>query len=168
MRKWIVLSYDGSALARASLRRATGSVGGSAGSPYAGIILAIAGVDPDALDETVIRAQAIAGADLPLEPRLLQAGDPIGSFRELVRTLPECVIAAPMGTRGSTGWYAQACTLSDLDRTRMLFFISPREIKGFEEEVDGRHRMGSPLGRVLRGCARLRLGVRAPVTGGTA
>jgi hypothetical protein len=159
MHTWIILPYDDSPVARAALHRAAYAAGAS----LAGVVLATAGVDPSGLDRLARRAQVIAGRDLPLEVRLLDAGDPIGDLHRLAATLPEAILAAPLGVAGCAPWYAEACRLGGLDHALMLFRISPREAKQFEESPDGRRGMDSGIRRLLRDCARLCLGVRTPV-----
>lgn len=166
MRRWIILPYDASPLAKAMLRKTADQMRRG----YAGVLLAMAGVDPSQLDLLTRDAQAIAGPDMALEVRLLNAGGPIADLHELIAAVPSAVLAAPLGVRGAKGgapWYTEACRLGGLDHTLLLFFITPEEIRKFEEETDGRHRVGSPLARLLRAGARLHLGVRTPVTGGT-
>jgi hypothetical protein len=168
MKTWILLPYDASPLAKFALRKAAAHARDGGTSPYAGVLLATAGIDPTRLDRLTEEAQAVAGADVALEVRLLNAGDPIADLRALAASVPSAVLAAPIGLRGVKGsapWYAAACRLGGLDHTLLLYFVTPEEIRKFEEEVDGRHRVGGPLARVLRACARVRPGVRAPVTG---
>src|SRR5262245_10111175 len=108
MQNWIILPYDSSPVARAALRRAAKAVRGD--DPcFAGVILAIAGVDPAALDGVVREAQAVAGPDVPLESRLLAAGDPVGALRRLRESVPDAVMAAPLGVQGGADWYVEAC-----------------------------------------------------------
>jgi hypothetical protein len=172
MKTWIILPYDASPLAKLTLRKVAAQARDGDTSPYAGVLLATAGIDPTQLDLLIEEAQRVARADIPLEVRLLNAGDPIGDLHELIAALPYAVLAAPVGLRGATGraaWYAEACRLGSLDHTVLLFFVTPEELRTFEEEEsDGRHRVGGPLGRLLRTGARLRLGVRAPVARKTA
>ncbi len=170
MNTWIILPYDASPLAKVTLRLAAGYAHG-ASAFYAGVILATAGVDPTELDLLVREAQSVVGVGVPLEVRLLNAGDPIADLQALAASLPSAVFAAPIGIRGATGrapWYAEACRLGGPDHTALLFFVTPEKIRTFEEESDGRHRMGGRLGAVLRAGARLRPRLRTPVGGGTA
>jgi hypothetical protein len=169
MKRWIILPYDRSPVARAALRHAGRAVeSGDAYSADAGVILVTAGVDPSDLDALLDEAQPIAGARVPLELRLLDPGDPIRSLHRIVASMPDAVLGAPLGGRGSAPWYAEACQVSGLDRTMMLFLISPHELREFEVVPHERRRLGSPVRALLRAGARLRPGVRAPLTGGPA
>ena len=160
MTRWFLMPYDASPAARATLCRVATVV---RGGQYGGVILATAGIDPYALDTLVSDAQPIAGQDLALEVRLLNAGDPIHDFTLLARSLPDGTLAVPLGVTGHAPWFAEACASANGDHTLMLFRLSPREIARFSEEADGRHRLGGPLGAVLRACAGLHLGRRTPV-----
>jgi hypothetical protein len=161
------MPYDASPAARATLCRVA-TVVRTSGGQYGGVILATAGIDPCALDALVSDAQHVAGPDVALEVRLLNAGDPLLSLRQLAASLPDAVFAAPLGAAGHAPWYADACTIDEGGHTLMLFFLAPKEIARFTEVADERHRMGGPLGAVLRACAGLHLGRRAPVGKGAA
>jgi hypothetical protein len=165
MNTWIILPYDGSPVARAALRRAARLVESGDGR-YAGVMLATTGVDLLALDTLMAEAQEITGSAVPLELRLLAAGDPISDLQRLTAATPEAMLAAPLRPTGCAPWYAEACRHGGPSNTLVLFFLTPKEIAKFTEVEDGRHRMGGPLGALLRAGARLRLGERAPVGGG--
>ncbi len=172
MTRWIILPYDESPLARAVLHRAAGMArDGDGGSPYSGVMLAVTGIDPAAVGTLVREAEQIAGADVPLEVRLLDAGDPIGALQTLVAAQPEAVFVAPLGLHGITGrapWYAAACRQGGIDHTLVLFNITPQEIALIQEDSHGGHRVDRPVARLFRARARLHLGKRTPVAGGTA
>ncbi len=165
MRTWIILPYDGSPVARVTLRRAAEAVRKDGGQ-YAGVILATAGVDPGALDAWVREAEEVAGPDVPLEIDLLDAGDPLGAFDALVDAYPDAILAGPIGARGNAPWYADACVLGGRSHGLMLFFVAPAEIAELMEERHERRGMGGVVDAVLRAGAWLRLCVRALVGGG--
>jgi hypothetical protein len=172
MKRWIILPYDRSPLARAVLRYAADLCGNPpAEAPYAGVLIATTGVDPAALGELVQEAAQIAGPDVPLEMRLLDAGDPIGSLQRLAATQPDAVFVAPLSPHVVTGhapWYAAACREGGINHTLMLVNITQKDIQRLQEESHGGHRVGGPVARLLRVGAGLHLGKRTPVTGGTA
>jgi hypothetical protein len=128
MSRWVILPYDGSPVARATLRRAARLLRTGTGH-HAGVIVATAGVDPAALDVVMMEAQAIAGADVPLELHLLSAGDPIGALHRLINAVPSASLAAPLGATGRAPWYIEACRLGVCGRTVMLFFLTPEEFR---------------------------------------
>ncbi len=132
MKTWIMLPYDSSPVAKATLRRAAEAVRGSHGR-YAGVIVATAGIDPLALSGLVHEVQQIAGPDVPVEPRLLSPGDPIAALHRLAGSLPDAVLAAPLGAKGRAPWYERACVLGGLSHTLLLFYIMPKELKAYEE-----------------------------------
>lgn len=166
MKPWIIMPYDASPVARAALRRAARSTY-AGDEQYAGVILAAAGVDPSALGGLVHDAQEVAGPDVPLEVRLLNAGDPIGALHDFAESVPNAVLAAPLGARGNAPWYADACAFGPTSHTTMLFFMTDKEIEKeaarLAEETSGGHRLGSVVGAVLRAGARLHPGVRSHV-----
>lgn len=168
MKSWIVLPFDGSPMAKATLQRAARETCARRGpGDCAGIVLAVAGIDPDQMPGLVAAACRIAG-DVPLEFRLLAPGDPVGDFRRFVATLPQAVFAAPARPEGGAPWYTAVCRAGDLDRTSMIYFIRPREVRQFEEVEHGRRGLGGALAGFLRGGARLRPSVRTHVSGGAA
>lgn len=168
MKSWIVLPFDGSPVAKTTLQRAARETCAHRGpGGCAGIILAVAGIDSDHMQGLVVAACRIAG-DVPLEFRLLAPGDPVGDFRRFVATLPHAVLAAPAHPEAGAAWYAAVCRAGDLDRTTITYFISPREVRQFEEVEHGRRGLGGALAGFLRGGARLRPGVRTHVGGGAA
>ena len=131
--RWIVLPYDGSPVARAALGRAARAVRqGGRLWPYAGVVLATAGVDPSSLDTMADEARRLAGPDVPLDARLLLPGDPVGALRRMADALPGSILAAPIGGRGWAPWYTAACRLDGDARTTMLFLIRRDEIRTFE------------------------------------
>jgi hypothetical protein len=157
--KTIILPYDGSAEARAALRRVGRVISeGSTRDSYDGIILATAGVDPSELERLTDEAGAIAGPDVRVQVCLLNAGDPIGGLRELAASLPDAVLAAPVHATGRSAWYAQACRLGGLPHGLMLLFLRPNEIKAFEASTRRRQRAVNRFGGLLRAGARLRSG----------
>jgi hypothetical protein len=146
MTRPIILPYDGSPVARASLRRVGGAVReGGIRSGNASVIVATAGVDPSEIDRLTAEARSIAGDGVPVQVRLLRAGDPIGGLHELAASLPDAVLAAPVKPKGRAAWYAEACRLGGLPHTLMLLFIRPNELKAFEAASPERKR---PLHRV--------------------
>ena len=157
MQPWIVLPYDASPLARAALRRAAAWV---ASGRAAGVIVVTAGVDPAALDRLADEAQALAGRETPLELYLLNAGDPVGSFVELARSLGDALIMAPVGPGATAPWYAEVRRADGGDHPALVEFISARECA--REEAVERERPGvaDRVGLLLRGGARLRAGLR--------
>src|SRR5687767_1823515 len=100
MKPWIIMPYDASPVARAALRRAARAMRAT-DEQYTGIILATAGVDPSVLGGFVHDAQEVTGPDVPLEVRLLNAGDPIGALHEFAESVPNAVLAAPLRAQGN-------------------------------------------------------------------
>src|SRR5262249_51673319 len=130
MSRWIILPFDNSPLARATLHRAANSVRES-GSSYCGVTLAVAGIDPTDLDDLALRACVIAGPGVPLEVVLLNPGAPLGALAELVASLPDAVLATPLGAKGDTPWYREACKAEGVPCALLLFFLKPREVQKF-------------------------------------
>jgi hypothetical protein len=162
MKPWIIMPYDASPVARAVLRRAAQAMQ-EGNQLYAGIILAITGVDPSTLGHLVQDAQHVAGPDVPLEVRLLNAGDPIGALRHFAESVPNAVLAAPLRAQGIAPWYADTCAFGPTSHTTMLFLMTDKEIARFAEERNGGHRVGPVVGAVLRAGAWLHPSVRAHV-----
>jgi hypothetical protein len=130
MKTWIIIPYDDSPAARATLRHVAQEARSNRGvARYHGVMLATAGVDPAALEHLGAEARAIAGAGVFLEVRLLKAGDPIGDFDALTASYPVAVLAAPIGVAGNAPWYTEACRFAGQDHALMLFFIRPQELK---------------------------------------
>lgn len=161
-RLWILLPYDASPVAKASLVRVA-RVARRSRNLYAGVMVAVAGIDPSALTAALNDAQVVAGAGVPLEMCLLHPGDPVQALHELAETVPDMVVAAPLGGWGKTPWYGEACALGTFSNSTMLIFMSSAEIARFEETAHERHRMGERVRGVLRGGAGLRLGKRPAV-----
>jgi hypothetical protein len=171
MCNWIILPYDGSPLAKVALRRVTHAVHAGDTPPDAGVLLVTAGVDPAQLDLLVQEAQAVAGTDVPLEVRLLDAGDPIADLEDLVASVPSATFAATLGMHGVTArapWYAEACRRGGRDHTLLLFFVTPEDTKEFAKASDGGHRGVGRITGLRRAAARLRRGAPAPLHGDVA
>lgn len=166
MRLWIIMPYDASPVARAALFEAGKAVRGARGE-RGGVILATAGLEPEAVRALLADAQQIAGADVPLEVRQLDAGDPIAALRRLTASIPEAILAAPMGVEGTTPWFADACAIGDGAHPLMLLYLTRDDVARFTETGDERHRPAGPLAPVLRACARLHLGHRPSVGAAT-
>src|SRR5215207_6817891 len=149
----IILPYDASPLAKLTLRKTAARMRDGDTSSSAGIVLAIAGIDPTDLDDVIEETRRVARAHVSLEVRLLNAGDPIADLHELIAAIPGAVLVAPVGVRGVAGrapWYAEACRFASVDRTLLLFLVTPEELRTFEEsDCAGQHREGSPLARLL-------------------
>jgi hypothetical protein len=167
MPRWIILPYDQSPLAQAVLRRAARMCREAPDvAPYAGVMLATTGIDPADVGRVVREAADVAGLDMPLEVRLLDAGDPIGSLQRLAATQPDAAFVAPLCPHGITGrapWYAAACRQDGVDHTLVLFHITDKEIDEVQEASHGGHRVGGPVARLLRAGAGLHLGKRTAV-----
>lgn len=171
MSTWIILPYDASPMAKVALRRVARSVHTDDDALDAGVLLATAGVDPAQLDVLVQEAQAVAGTGVPLEVRLLNAGDPIADLRDLAASVPSAAFAATLGVHGVTGrapWYAEACRHGGPDHTLLLYFVTPEDTKEFAEASNGGHRVEGIVATLLRAAVRLRPGGRAPLRGGVA
>jgi hypothetical protein len=172
MTRWIIVPYDRSAVARAVLRHAARLYVETPGeAPYAGVLLATAGFDPTELCEVVQEATHITGPAVPLEVRLLDAGDPIGALQRLAAPLPDAVFVAPLGLHGIAGrapWYAEACRQGGIDHTLVLFNIMPKEIAEVQEGSPDGHRVEGRFTALIHAAARLRPGGRAPLRGGVA
>lgn len=133
--KWLILPYDRSAVARATLRRVVESRRQwGAGRP--GIVLAIAGFESEAVDGLLAEAHALLGGDFVLQAQILHPGDPLGSLRRLLRCLPNAVLAAPIGPRGGAApWCAAAWRLNQPGATRVLFFVTPHDIRVIDHDA---------------------------------
>jgi len=168
MNRWIVLPYDDSAVAREAVRRAAHFVRGRpAGST--GIMLAVAALDTSNLGTYVERAAGVSGGDVTIEGRLIGPGDAGQGLCRLAESLPDAELAVPLGARGSAHWchWAIQDTLLNHSFPTVAFFIKDESLPADEEqEADERYRVGWRVGSVLRGCARLRVGVRALVRKG--
>ena len=149
--RWIVLPYDGSPVARAALVRAARAVRqGGRLWPYAGVVLATAGVDRSSLTTMTEDTRRLVGPDVALDVRLLDPGDPVGALWRLAESLPGSILAAPTGARGWAPWYAGACRLRGWSRATMLFRIRPDELRAFEAA-----RPPGPAGNALAALSRL-------------
>jgi hypothetical protein len=149
MQRSIVVPFDGSAEARAALRRAV-SAAAQAGGLYSAVLIATVGLEPAELEGPLERARRGAGPDLHVEVRRLNPADPGGSLRLLLRRAPDATLAAPVGARGRAPWYADACRASDAAPRTMLFFLTPRELKTRARETRGNRWLGSLLAAVRR------------------
>jgi hypothetical protein len=168
MSNWIILPYDASPMAKVALRRAARSVH-TDDALDAGVLLATAGVDPAQLDLLVQEAQTVAGTDVPLEVRLLNAGDPVADLQDLAASVPSAAFAATLGMHGVTGrapWYTEACRHGGPDHTLLLYFVTPEDTKEFAEASSGGHRAEGVVATLLRAAVRFRPGRRAPLRGG--
>lgn len=129
MRRWLVLPYDGSPLARATLRRAARAGPRPRGSSQtAGVLLVTAGIEAEALDGLLDEASTLAGPGIALRGYLLHPGDPLASLRRLLGCLPNAALAAPVSGKHAAPWCAAAWRLDGLAYTRVLFFITPRDM----------------------------------------
>ncbi|MGD9890993.1 MAG: hypothetical protein AB7R89_24065 [Dehalococcoidia bacterium] len=154
MKTWIILPYDDSPAARATLRHAAQRAQGvPEQTRYEGVVVATTGVDPDGLDRLLGELRAIAGPDVALELCLLDAGDPIGDFHRLVAACPDAVLAAPVGATGRAPWFAEACRLSELDHTLMLFLLRPAELRRSTRRLPHVHE-SRPVDAVVQGWVR--------------
>jgi hypothetical protein len=163
MCRWIILPYDGSPIAKVALRRVARAVRDGDSPLDTGVLMATAGVDPAQLNLLVQEAQAVAGADVPLEVRLLDAGDPIADLQNLAASVPSAPFVATIGTHGVTGrapWYAKACRNGGRDHSLMLFFVTPEDTREFAEASDNGHRVEDVVATLRRAVARLRPGWR--------
>lgn len=161
MERAILLPYDRGAVARATLHRAADTVRrhGTCGS-YDGVVLAVGGVEPSAMDALLLEAALIAGADIRLAAYALDPGDPIGAFVDLMESMPDAAVAAPLGVTGRTPWFRVACLTGEPARDRLLYFLRPSEVRGFERAPA--RRLADALRAVKAAAARLR---PAPQTG---
>ena len=137
----IILPYDGSPAARATLYHAARAVQDPATS-YQRVLLAVAGVDPAALEGLARESRAIAGPRVPLEVHLLHPGDPIADLRTLIVSTSGAAVGAPLRARGSALWYEQARRPRDLPCARILFFIDPSELRRFAVPGEAAARRG--------------------------
>jgi hypothetical protein len=126
MTDWLILPYDGSAVARATLRRAAAAIRRE-DREHAGVLLAVAGIEPEGLDGLLREAGAIAGADIALQAHLLHPGDPLGSLRSLLAELP-ATAAAPVDPDGAAPWCVAAWRLDGPERMKMVFLLTPQEV----------------------------------------
>jgi hypothetical protein len=158
--RWLVLPYDESAVARATLRRAA-RVAAARPMRRAGIMLAVAGSDPAALGPVVERARAAVA--VPVEGRLLGAGDLLGALRRILADLPGATLAVPLGGRGMAPWCAR--TVAGALRERIgpciAFYILAEELG----EPGGRERGRSALRRLLAALRRAGAPAGLPHTG---
>jgi hypothetical protein len=146
MSRWIILPYDNSPVARATLHRAAKAVR-QTGTCYAGLLLAVAGIDPADLNELAREACMVAGPGVLLDVVLLTPGDPLGDLARLIASRPDAVLAAPLGARGTTPWYREACKAEGIPCVLMLFFLQPAEVRRFAAAADVQSQPG-----VLRQC----------------
>jgi hypothetical protein len=149
MQRSIVVPFDGSAEARAALRRAV-SAAAQAGGLYGAVLIGTVGLEPADLEDPLEDARRVAGPDLKVEVRWLNPADPGGSLRLLLQRAPNATLAAPVGARGRAPWYAQACRASDAAPRTMLFFLTPRELKTRVRVAPRGRRLGGLLATVRR------------------
>ncbi len=148
MRRWFIVPYDGSVVARATLRRAA-AVARQVEPRQTGVLLATTGIEPEAFGDLLHEAGAIAGPNVLLWANLLHPGDPLRSLRRLVDTLLDTVLTAPVDPTGSAPWCVAACRLEGLTSATMLFFISPRERRAAEQDTVRCEEQPGRLERVL-------------------
>lgn len=154
MSRWIVLPYDDSPVARAAVRRAAG-LGRDAGGG-ARLMLAVAGVDPAAVPAAIEQARAVCDPDATLDAQLLAAGEPGAALARLAESLPDAIVAAPIGARGDSAWYAAAVrgALREHSRPRLAFYVDPGEVARMAGEYSARPGIGAPLRATLHECLR--------------
>src|SRR5687768_4046327 len=127
MHTWMVVPYDGSPPARATLRRAATAVS-RAPTFYDGLLIATVGLERSALQGPVAEATEIAGPSLPIEIAWLSPADPIGAFRRFLAKT-DVTLAVPLGGGGRAAWYVTACQASDTAARTMIFFLTPHELR---------------------------------------
>jgi hypothetical protein len=151
-----------------ALRRATRLAGVASGTG-GGILLAVCGADPSTLEPLLVRARGQVGPDVRLEAALIAASDPAVSLLRLAGDRPNAALAAPLGVEFETPWYEAAVKAVIACRTCPVyaFYIDEGMVEKAKEEARDRSGLGSLVGAVLRSSARLRLGVRSLMKGGT-
>src|SRR4051812_42108385 len=107
MYAWIVLPYDESSVARAAVVRVV-PLARKSPITSAGIMLAIAGVDPAVGEYVVERARRLVGADIRLGGRLIAAAHPAAALDRLLTQLPNATLAVPLPLFTATNWYSTA------------------------------------------------------------
>jgi hypothetical protein len=167
MDRWIVLPYDESLVARMALHR-TGRLAQVASGESGGIVLAACGTDASILGPIVERAKALTSPHVRLEARLIAAANPGVSLLRLVEDRPNAALAAPIGVNFDSLWYAEAARAVIACRTCPVyaFYVDEGMVREAKEETHDRPSVDRFVGAVLRGCARLRLGVRSLMKGG--
>lgn len=122
---WLILPYDGSAVARATLRRAAAAIRGGE-RPHTGVLLAVAGIEPEALCGLVQEAGAREAPDVTLQAQLLPPGDPLGALQRLVAGIP-ATLAAPVDAQDAAPWCLAAWRLDVPACAKVVFFLTPED-----------------------------------------
>jgi len=129
---WLILPYDGSVVARATLRRAAAAICTRARDhtpeqDQAGVLLAVAGIEPEALGDLLQEAGAVVAPDIVLQAQLLPPGDPLGSLQRLLACLP-ATLAAPLDPHGAAPWCVAAWQLDVPMGAKVMFFLTPEDL----------------------------------------
>jgi hypothetical protein len=125
--EWLVLPYDGSPVARATLRRAATTIG-TGEHAYTGIVLAVAGVEPEALYRLLQEAGTGIAPHIVLQAQLLPPGDPLRALQRVVAGMP-ATLAAPVDPQGAAPWCLAAWRLGEPTCAKMVFFLTPDELR---------------------------------------
>ena len=150
MDRWLVVPYDGSAAAHATLRRAAAVVATAHAHRSCGLLLATVGLERPALAGPVAEVAervgpARVGPAGPVAVVWLSPADPIGAFHVLLAAT-DATLAVPLGGRGRAPWYAEACRASDASARTMLVFLTPRELRSAQAALSDYPRAGGSLG----------------------
>lgn len=158
MDECIILPFDGSPPARIALRRAVEAAqAGTAG--YSHVLVATVGVERTTVVRLLKAAHKRGGLLVPFEVRFLDSVDPIGAWYDLLGSMPEATVAAPVGAKGTAPWYAEACRPGALPHKMMLFLLREQDVQRLANQI--RHQAGLPEashGGLLARLRRLRGG----------
>jgi hypothetical protein len=122
----IVLPYDGSPAARATLLRAARLARREPGR-FRALLVAAGGVERLVLEDALHEARTAAESSVPVILQLLDRDHPIRSLVALLEMTPAAWLAASIGRRGCTSWYEDACRLGTFAESTILFFPTPEE-----------------------------------------
>ena len=143
MGEWLVVPYDRSAAAHATLRRAAAVVATAHRS--CGLLLATVGLERPALTGPVAEAAAMVGPARTVAVAWLNPAAPIDAFYALLAET-DATLAVPLGGRGRAPWYAEACRASDVAARTMLVFLTPRELRSTRAALPDHRRASGSLG----------------------
>ncbi len=148
MREWLVVPYDGSAAAHATLRRAAAVAAASHRS--CGLLLATVGLERPALTGPVAEVAEMVGPARMVAVVWLSPADPIDAFHALLAET-DATLAVPLAGQGRAPWYAEACHASDTAARTMILFLTPHELQTVPASLPRPTRVREVLGVLRRG-----------------
>ncbi len=123
----LILPYDDSPLARAALCHAARVA--SRGNPATTeLLVAVAGVEPDVVEDLAQRLRRLARPEVGFTLHLLPAGEPLVGFRVLARAHPDAFLVAPLTVDSGAPWYREACRFQGLAHPVLLVIIGRRDV----------------------------------------